>query len=220
MSRLINYPQYIRNIILSCLLLCSITSFAEPAKYVAGKDYVLLDTPVRTRDSSKVEVVEVFWFGCSHCYHFEPLVKQWKKNQASDVDFWRSPAMWSAPMKLHAKMFFTAKALGVMDTLNNPFFTTLVVERKRLDNEKEIEGLFTDYGVKAEDFRKTFNSFSINSQVKQADARARSYKITGTPEVIVNGKYRVTAGLAGGQDKMLTVVDFLINKERKQLSVK
>jgi thiol:disulfide interchange protein DsbA len=218
MSRLINCPQAIRNFIIACLLLCPISSMAEPENYVAGKDYILLDTPVRTRDSSKVEVVEVFWYGCSHCYNFEPLIKQWKKKQPADVDFWQSPAMWSAPMKLHAKMFFTAKALGVLDTLHELFFTSLVVERKRLDNAKSIEELFTDYGVNADEFKKTFNSFSMNSQVKQADARARSYSITGTPEVIVNGKYRVTARTAGSQVKMLNVIDFLISQERQTLS--
>lgn len=200
------------------ILLLSLMAQAQPEKYLAGKNYLILDNPVRTRDSEKIEVVEVFWYGCSHCYHFEPLVQQWKKVQAEDVDFWKSPAMWNAPMKIHAQAFFTARALGVLDKLNDPLFTALIIERKRLINEKEIEDLFASYGVDREKFQKTFNSFSVNSQVKQADARARSYKISGTPELIVNGKYRVTARLAGGQAQMLEVVDFLVTKERSTLA--
>ena len=212
----------IRQLTLTALLLVaapfiSIAQAAEEA-YVAGKHYALIDTPVRTRDSSKVEVVELFWYGCSHCYHFEPIIGAWEKTIPADVDFWRSPAMWNAPMKVHAQAFFTAKALGVLDQLHEPMFTTLLVERKRLNNVDDIADLFADYGVDREKVKKTFNSFSVVSQVKQADARARSYKIQGTPEVVVNGKYRVTAGLAGGQANMIDVMNFLIEKERAELT--
>lgn len=207
-------------LLLSLLLLgLSAMTTAEQA-YQAGKDYVVLEQPVRTRDSSKIEVVEVFWYGCSHCYNFEPLVSKWHDSQQADVDFWASPAVWNARMKIHARAFFTAKALGVLDKLHTPLFTTLVVERKPLANQQQVENLFADYGVDRKAFNKTFNSFGINSQVNQADARARSYKISGTPEVIVNGKYRVTASMAGGQVEMLQVVDHLVAHERSKLAAK
>ena len=206
-------------LILSVLMLIASPMVTAQQTYQAGKDYALLEQQVRTRDSSKIEVVEVFWYGCSHCYHFEPLVQQWKKTQLDDVDFWASPAIWNARMKLHAHAFFTAKALGVQDKLHTPLFTTLVVDRKPLANEKQIEDLFADYGVDRSVFSKTFTSFGINSQVNQADARARSYKISGTPEMIVNGKYRVSASMAGSQPDMLKVVDFLVAKERALLTL-
>ncbi len=189
-------------------------ALAAEAQYKEGQHYQVLSQPVRTRDSDKIEVVELFWYGCPHCYHFEPLVKKWKQNQGDDVDFWRSPAIWNDRMKLHARAFFTAKALGVLDQVHEPLFTTLVVERKRLDSADKIEDLFAKHGVDREKFRDTFNSFGVNSQVTQAGARARSYKITGTPELVVNGKYRVAAGMAGGQAEMLEVADFLVKKER------
>lgn len=187
-------------------------------EYIAGTHYDVLDTPIRTRDNSKVEVVEVFWYGCSHCYHFEPLVAQWKKQQADDVDFWQSPAIWNNTMKLHAKAFYTAKALGVADKLHTPLFTTLVVERKNLGSKGQIGKLFTSFGVDRDKFDKAFDSFGVNSQVTQADARARSYKISGTPEMVVNGKYRVGAKKAGGQKEMLEIVDYLVAKERAMLA--
>ena len=199
-----------------CLLLVPFLAQAED--YIAGKHYALLETPVRTRDSEKVEVVEVFWYGCSHCYSFEPLVEQWHKNQGEDVDFWTSPAMWNSAMEIHAKAFFTAQVLGVSEKLHMPLFTTLVVERKKLSSEAQVQALFTDYGVEAEAFSKAFNSFGVSSQVKQADARARSYKVSGTPEMVVNGKYRVTATMAGGQAAMLEVVSFLVDKERASMA--
>ncbi len=213
MNPLIKMPA-----ILTALVLMMTSVFATAQEPVAGKNYVVLDQPVRTRDSSKVEVVEMFWYGCGHCYNFEPLIKQWKKRKPDYVDFQQSPAMWNATMKTHAAMFFTAEVLGVMDKLHDPIFTSMNVERKRLANAGEIEDLFADYGVDREEFRKTFKSFSVNSMVKQADARARSYKISGTPEIVVNGKYRISARLAGGQAQMLKVVDFLVEKERALLA--
>ncbi|MFT5579532.1 MAG: thiol:disulfide interchange protein DsbA [Paraglaciecola psychrophila] len=202
--------------LLACLLMLPAIASAQP--YIAGTHYEVLDRPVRTRDASKVEVVEVFWYGCSHCYSFEPIIQQWKKTINADVDFWSSPAMWNGTMKLHAQAFYTAKALAVFDKLHQPLFTTLIVEGKRLSNQAQIADLFVDYGVDRATFDKTFTSFSVVSQVKQADARARSYKVTGTPEVIVNGKYRVSAGKAGGQTGMIKVIDFLIAQERAKLA--
>jgi thiol:disulfide interchange protein DsbA len=188
------------------------------AEFQAGKHYVVLDTPVRTRDSSKVEVVEVFWYGCGHCYTFEPMIKQWKKGIAEDVDFWQSPAMWAGNMSLHAQAFYAAKALGKLEQLHDPIFTAMNVKKNKLANADQIAALFAEYGVERQDFDKAFNSFSVKSQVKQADARQRSYKITGTPELVVNGKYRVSGRTAGGQAEMLKVVDYLIEKERAQLA--
>lgn len=193
---------------------------AEAASFVAGTHYDVLPQPVRTRNSSKIEVVEVFWYGCPHCYHFEPLINAWKQAKADDVDFWRSPAMWNGAMKVHAQAFYTAKALGVLEKLHTPLFTSLVVERKRLADEGELADLFAAYGVDKKKFSDTFNSFGVVSQVKQADARARSYKISGTPELVVNGKYRVSSGKAGGQKEMLDVVDFLVAKERQAMAAK
>lgn len=200
-------------------LVTPLLAVAEEA-FVEGTHYIKLDQPVRTRDASKVEVVELFWYGCSHCYAFEPLIKQWKKSMPADVDFWQSPAMWNANMKTHAQMFYATEVLGVRDKVHDAIFTAMNVERKRLANVNEIAAFLADYGVDSQEFKKTFKSFSVNSQVNQADARARSYKITGTPEVVVNGKYRVSGSSAGGQAEMLKVVDFLIAKERANLVAK
>ena len=183
--------------------------------YQAGTHYMVLPQQVRVRDESKVEVVEVFWYGCIHCYHFDPVIEAWAEKQADDVDFWRSPAMWNGRMAVHAQAFYTAEALGILDEIHTPLFTALNVERKALADADELADFFSKYGVEKEDFHKVFKSFGVNSQVKQADARARSYKISGTPELIVNGKYRVTGRSAGSQNGMLKVVDYLVAKERR-----
>ncbi len=183
-------------------------------KYVEGTHYVRLAQPVRTADPSRIEVTEVFWYGCIHCFHLEPLVNDWKKAQKPDVDFQRSPAMWNQTMAVHAQAFYAAQALGVLGKLHGPLFAALNEERKKLDNEDELAAFFAAHGVKEADFRKMFNAFAVESSVKQADARARSYGITGTPELVVNGTYRISGRTAGSPAEMLKVADFLVERER------
>lgn len=199
---------------LFALLLLPAGLQAAEAIYVEGTHYERLAEPVRTADPARIEVVELFWYGCSHCFQFEPLLAKWQPTLAKDVDFHRSPAMWNKLMAVHAQAFYAAEILGVSEKMNQPLFEALNVQRKRLESEDEIAELFAANGVSDADFRKAFNSFGVQSKVKQADARQRSYKTTGTPEIIVNGKYRVSARLAGSPEAMLKVVDFLVEKER------
>ncbi len=122
--------------------------------------------------------------------------------------------MWNGLMQVHAKAFYTAEVLGVLDKVHMPLFQALNVDRRRLATESEIADLFAANGVSREDFSKAFNSFGVGSQVSQADSRARAAKIAGTPELMVAGKYRITTRKAGGQANMLKIAEFLIEKER------
>ncbi len=208
------------------LLLCIpvVAMAADPApRYVEGTHYMRLAHEVPVADPAKIEVVEVFWYGCIHCFHLEPLIEEWRKTLPADVDFHRSPAIWNQAMAVHAQAFYAAKALGVLDRMNEPLFAALNAEgsaRKRLANVDELARFFAQHGVPEEQFRKVFSSFGVESAVKQADARARGYGITGTPELIVAGKYRVSGRSAGSQAEMLKVVDFLIEKERAARSIR
>ena len=201
---------------LSLLVVTPLIAVAEEAaqSYVEGTHYDLITPAVRTADPGKIEVAEFFWYGCGHCYTFEPMIEQWKKSLPDDVDFQGSPAIWNAQMELHARAFYAAQVLGVLDTMHLVLFQAMNVDRKRLSSEAELAALFTANGVSAEDFGKAFNSFGVSSQVRQANARARAAKITGTPALMVNGKYHVSTRKAGSQANMLKVAEFLIEKER------
>lgn len=184
--------------------------------YVAGQHYEVLPNPVLTRDKNKIEVVELFWYGCSHCFSFEPMVSTWAKQLADDVDFHQVPAVWNKTMELHARAFYTANALGILDKTHDAFFSALNVERQRLNNQNSIAAFFSKFGVEKKTFDNTFNSFGVNSQVKLAESRAVSYRMQGTPEMVVNGKYRVAGNLAGSHQNMLKVAQFLVEKERAE----
>jgi cyclophilin family peptidyl-prolyl cis-trans isomerase len=189
----------------------------EPAAYVAGEHYVVLDESVATRDSSRIEVVEMFSYGCPHCYEFESLVKQWGAGQGSDVDFWFFPAVWSKGMKLYARAFYAAYALGVAERIHLPLFKAIVVEHRNIRNEDDLATFFAEYGVTKEAFAEAFNLKAVEEKVMQAEERVRNYKPVGVPEIVVNGKYRVDRMHAGGLAEMLAVADYLVEKERAGL---
>ena len=201
---------------LSLLVFAPLYACAQdtPQEFVEGEHYDVVSPAVRTADPNKIEVAEFFWYGCGHCYTFEPMLEQWKKGLADDVDFHGSPAIWNPLMELHAQAFYTAQILGVLDTMHPVIFQAMNVDGKRLQSEEELAKLFAANGVAEEDFSKAFSSFGVNSQVRQANARARAAKITGTPALLVNGKYHVSTRKAGGQAQMLQVVDYLVEKER------
>ncbi|MBR9912603.1 MAG: thiol:disulfide interchange protein DsbA/DsbL [Gammaproteobacteria bacterium] len=203
--------------LLFSLLACA-EDTARGQAYREGVHFIELDNPVRTQDPNRIEVTEVFWYGCGHCFHFEPMVHQWSLKQADDVNFQQSPAMWNDTMEVHARAFYVAKALNILDKVHQPLFNALNLQGKRLADKGSLATFFADYGVDQETFDKAFNSFGVTSQVKQASSRARSYGITGTPEIIVDGKYRISSKLAGSQENMLKVADFLVAKIRAERS--
>ncbi len=186
--------------------------------FTAGKDYAVIKEPVRTGNPNKVEVTEVFWYGCGHCNNFRPVFDQWKKQQSDDLLIRHSPAMWNKNMAVHARIFYTATALGKQEVMHKSIFDAMHKQKKKLLKTSEISALFAQYGVDKETFEKTFKSFGVNSMVQQSDSRARAYGITGTPELVINGKYRISAGMTGSQAKMLEVAEFLIEKERALLA--
>ena len=183
--------------------------------YSDGNGYTTINTPVRTADPDKVEVVEIFWFGCPHCYALEPYTQAWKKQLPSDVDFKYMPAVFGRNWLAHAKAFHVAKLLGIEEKIHSDLFNAIHQDRKRLNNEDDLAEFFTQYGVTEDEFRKQFNSFAVNSRLSQVDAKIRGYGARGVPGIVVNGKYLVTAATAGGNNNIYSVVDYLIKKERQ-----
>lgn len=208
----------IKKILLTLSLLVfglSCSAAEDAAKtYVAGTDYDLITPPVHTLNPDKIEVAEFFWYGCHHCYDFEPLVEKWKKTMPADVSFRGIPAIWGEGMDLHAKAFYAAQVLGVEDTMSPVLFEAMNVNHNRLASQAEIAKLFVANGVSEADFNKAFTSFGVGSEVRQAVSIGKAAKLTGTPALMVNGKYLVSGRKAGTQADMLKVVDFLVTQER------
>ena len=203
---------------LAWMLLLLFFSCTQAEEFVAGRHYEILDNPTVTRNPSKVEVVEVFWFGCNHCYALESFVQPWKRNLPNDVDFWKSHITWNAQAETHARLFYSAKALGIEEKAVPAAFASIWREGRNLLGNSEVEYFFKGFGVEKERYLSVSNSFGVNNAVKQADNRMRQWAVTGVPTLIVNGKYKVSGTREIGTSKLLDVVNFLIEKERRFLT--
>lgn len=197
------------------LSLASVAQEEAPSQsFEEGEHYEKLAEPVPTSAPDKIEVVEVFAYTCGHCFNFEPLIRAWKKEQKDDVEVVQVPAMWNNAMEVYARGFYTAKALNLLDEVHMPVFTALHQEGKQFRSAEQWADFLASYGADKEKALKTFNSFGVTSQVRQADSKVRGYKITGTPEMVVEGQYRVSSRMTGSHSNMLRVVDYLVEKIR------
>lgn len=201
------------------LLIALITVFSLPitamaAEYSPGNGYTVIQNPVRTANPEKIEVLEIFWYGCPHCFNLEPLTQSWKKNVPADVEFSFMPAVFGRTWEAHARAFYVSQLLGIEDQTHEALFNAIHVEKRRLNSKDTLAKFFAGYGVNEASFDKQYNSFAVNSRLTQADAKIRAYGVRGVPGIIVNGKYLVSAQTAGGNQNIYSVVDFLIEKER------
>ncbi len=176
-----------------------------------GKEYKLLKPAQSTNaPAGKVEVVEVFWYACGHCYTLEPSIESWaKKGKPDFVEFVRVPAVWNDTVKLHARAFYTAEALGKLDTLHPELFREINVRGNRLETPAKMEAFFVSKGVAKADFQKTFNSFAVEQKLLKAADINRRYRISSTPTVVVNGRYVTDVGMAGSDKRLFEVVNEL-----------
>ena len=195
------------------LALVGVLAVTARAEFQEGEDYITLSVPVETRDSSKIEVVEVFSYGCIHCYNLEPVVTGWRRTVADDVDFRRLPLASQRLMPL-ATAFFTAEALDVLDRVHMPLFAAIHDLGIDMSRPEYIRRLFVrEAGVDEAAFQEVYDSFGVSSRVGQAAGQARNYRIRSTPSMVVNGRYLIEAGRSGFEG-MLLVVDHLIDQER------
>ncbi len=183
-----------------------------------GVQYQRVNPPQATQDKSRIEVVELFWYGCPHCKQLEPLLDKWLETKPEDVNFIRMPAILGPNWDLMARAFFTAELLGILDQVHAPLFERIHTKKDRkIHSEEGLQAFFGEFGVAPEKFTSTFQSFAVATKLNQARIMTRRYGITGVPALIVNGKYRTSATLTGGDENMLKAVDHLTDMERKAM---
>lgn len=200
-------------------ILAAMFAFGAPASaetWEEGTHYQKLDTPVRTDDNGKIEVAEVFWYGCPHCYNFKPVVEAWEDDMADDVEFVLMPAALGRSWEPHARAFYALDAMGELHKVHDALFEALAGERRPLNSPEALADFVAGHGVDAEAFLKNYQSFGVNARMQQAQSKIRGARITGVPTMLVNGKYKVSASMAGSHEATLEVVDYLVAKERAE----
>jgi len=189
-------------------------------KYTEGEHFVrLVPTQPTVGGADKVEVAEFFYYQCPHCFTFEPIIKGWAENKPANVRFVQIPAMWNNMLVLHGRMFYTKEVLARNGIIKDgAAFDTAVYQEihrrnNRLASEDSIQKLFERFGVSAEDFSKTWNSFEVNQKMRVANDLTRRSSIKSTPTIVVNGKYRTGGAEAGSYGNLLELIDELIARE-------
>jgi thiol:disulfide interchange protein DsbA len=181
----------------------------------AADPFERINPPQPTQSGDRIEVVEVFWYGCPHCYALEPYLDKWLETKPDDVEFRRIPGVLGRNWLPHARAYYTAEKLGILGKIHQQMFNAIHVERTDLGSEKKLASFFKDHGVDHDEFMKTYESEEITDKIKQAFVASQGYGLTGVPAIIVNGKYRVSASTAGGNARLIEVVNMLIEQERK-----
>ncbi|MCG6872713.1 MAG: thiol:disulfide interchange protein DsbA/DsbL [Gammaproteobacteria bacterium] len=193
--------------------LLAMFSLAAPAtEYVEGVHYQLLldKQPVDTGD--QIEVRELFWYGCPHCFNLEPVLQQWLAKKPANVAFLRMPVVLRDSWAKHAQAYYTFEVLGVLDKLHLAFFKAIHEQHKHMADADAIADFAVAHGIQRQTFLDAYNSFAVDSKVRQARLVGTRYEANSVPTLIVDGRYRTSSYMAGGHADLPAVLDFLVAK--------
>jgi thiol:disulfide interchange protein DsbA len=192
------------------------------SRWQEGRHYRRVSPAIPTNVApGKVEVIEIFWYGCSHCYTLDPFLERWKKDgKPAHVELVRVPVTWNAGAKLHARLFYTLQALKQDERLHTKVFDTIFRTGNGLLGRDEASTLevMVDWakqnGIQEKAFRDAWNSMWVSTKLRQAEDIVRRYRAEGTPFMAINGRYSTDVSMAGGTQQMLSLINDLANAEK------
>lgn len=168
--------------------------------------------------ASKIEVVEMFFYGCPHCFYLEPHAVVWKSKLADDVDFRVIPAALNPTWGTYARAYYAAEQLGVLNNSHELLFKSIHEQGRRFTGEDALVRFFVRQGADEAEFKKAMKSPAVMAKVKRAETLGKEYGLTGVPSLIVDGQYRVLMDSIASYDELFQIVDFLVEKVRKHRS--
>ncbi len=205
-----------KRLLFTCLVfvLSSISVSAQEVQ--EGVNFVRLSAPQPTQTENKIEVLELFWYHCPHCYRLEPYLKRWLKNKPDNVAYVRMPAILNDHWRNDAHAFYTMQALGLMETLHDAYFSVLHEERKRIVTAEHFSDWAAEHGADPQKVLETFNSMGVVSRVNKAILMTRNYQADGVPTIIVGGTYRTSVSMAGGPNELIDIINHLAAKVQEE----
>ena len=183
--------------------------------FVAGNDYQLISPAVKTSHPDKVVVTEIFWYGCPHCFRFEPYVEKWSASLPEGVIFEQVPSSLNPRWTEHARAYYSFQMMGALEQTHRAFFDAIHLKRQRLNSVDTIAEFVAERGLDEKVFREYYFSFPVETQLRKNVQIEKRYGHNGVPAVIVNGKYLVSGTLAGSNERMIQIMNFLVAKELK-----
>ncbi len=170
--------------------------------------------PVQTGD--KIEVLEVFWYECPHCYRLHPVINEWLKTKPETAEYIPMPVYFNPERnEFSARAFYTFEVLDKLDPLHGMMFHAIHDERRPFRDKEDLAAWAGQYGVSGEDIINTFDSFAIDSKINFSKVMTRQYGITGVPTIIIDGRYMTSVSHAGNHENLIDVINFLIEKARQ-----
>lgn len=190
---------------------------AQGGPIVEGTHYVRLSQPQPTQaPAGKIEVIEFFWYGCPHCFAFDPTLEGWLKRLPADVAFRRVHVAFAAPYRAHQRLFYALESMGREHEVHSKIFNAIHQQRIQLDKPEAIADFLAANGFERDKFLEIYNSFSVQAKCQQASRLVDGYKIDGVPAMGINGRYFTTGSLAGGNERMLATVDAVLARIRSK----
>ena len=197
---------------LALVFMFSGSAIAQMA-FVEGTDYETISPAVKTSQPDKVVVTEIFWYGCPHCFRFEPYVNRWSADLPDGVVFEQVPSSLNPRWTEHARAYYSFQLMGVLEKTHEAFFDAIHLKRQRLNSLDSIAEFVAERGLDEKAFREHYFSFPVETQIRKNNQNEKRYGHKGVPAVIVNGKYLVTGSLAGSNERMIEIMNFLVAKE-------
>lgn len=191
------------------LLFLPLTGYA----FEEGFEFQKISPPVEAENPDKVEVVEMFFYGCPHCFRAEPVINAWRAKKPEFVTFKMVPAIFRESWEPLARAYYTAVDLGEIDRIHQQLFNAIHIKRQKIFDRAAIKAFFVSQGIDGEVFDDTYDSFQVATQVARARDLSKRYQIEGVPSFIVNGKWRTNGTMAGSMQRVPKVIDFLIRNE-------
>ena len=185
--------------------------FAAAATFEEGRHYTELVFPQDVETGKQIEVREFFWYGCPHCYTLEPTLERWLGKKPKNVEFVRTPG--TAPRwLLHAQAYYAAESLGAVPKLHSAMFNAIHAQKRQLDDEASLLKFVAEQGVDPAKFKEALNSFGVRLKVEKAKRLNEAYTVNSVPALVIDGKYLTTPAMAGGDEAVVKVVEFLVQK--------
>jgi thiol:disulfide interchange protein DsbA len=187
--------------------------------YDVDIDYIKI-TPAVATASDKIEVKELFWYYCPHCFSIDDKVSAWKAKQGQDINFVRQPAVFSKRWMSGSDYFYILQDLGILEQFHKKLFDEIHIKGNELASREDFLTWLNKNGISKSQTDKFAKSFSIDVKTRQAKKNTPKYQIKGVPTFVVNGMYRVSTTEAGDQDRIFDVLDHLIEKIKKEQAIK
>ena len=197
------------------LTLTSTGALAQVA-FIEGQDFQRISPAVKTSDPNQVVVTEVFWYGCPHCFRFEPYAERFAASLPDGVVFEQVPSALNPRWVEHARAYYSFQAMGALEQTHKAFFDAIHLKRQRLNSQDTIAEFVAERGLDEKAFRDAYFSFPVETQLRRNGQKEKRYGHNGVPAVIVNGKYLVSASLAGSNERMIQIMNFLVAQELAQ----